>query len=124
MKLFWIVALLLAGLTRAQPQTPAKRILGSAVVEGFVGGESHDAYVLKAIKGQTLTLQLTWKPKDNLGSLSISRSTSFFSADPVSFGRFSNQQQRWVGQIPQTADYYLFVVAHPTADYKLWVKLQ
>ncbi len=122
MKFSWVlVVLLLCGLTRAQTNMSAKRILGSAII----GGESHDAYVIKALKGQILTLQLTWKLENkNSASFSISRSASFFSAEPVKFGRFSSKQTRWVGKIPASGDYFMFVVAHSTAEYRLWVKLQ
>jgi hypothetical protein len=125
MKFSWIlVLLLLSGLTRAQTEVPAKRILGSAILRGVVGGESHDAFVIKAVKGQTLTLQLSWKLEDkNTASFVISRSASFFSAEPVKFGRFSSDQKRWVGKILSSGDYFVFVVAHPVAQYTLWLKI-
>jgi hypothetical protein len=124
MKFSWVlVLLLLGGLTRAQTESPAKRILGSAILQGVVGGESHDAFVIKAVKGQTLTLQLSWKLEDkNTASFVISRSASFFSADPINFGQFSSDHKRWVGEILSSGDYFVFVVAHPTAQYMLWVK--
>jgi hypothetical protein len=126
MKFSWVlVLLLLGGLTRAQTESPAKRILGSAILRGVVGGESHDAFVIKALKGQTLTLQLSWKLEaKNTASFVLSRSASFFSAEPVQFGRFSSDQKRWVGKIPVSSDYFVFIVAHPTAQYTLWVKQQ
>jgi hypothetical protein len=124
MRFIWILVLLLCGLTRAQTESPAKRILGSAIIKGFVGGESHDAYVIQAKQGQMLKMYFTWKPEsNNSASFSISQSASFFTANPVSFGRFSSNQRRWVGKIPKSTNYYIFVVAHPTAAYTLWLKL-
>ncbi len=80
MKFPWVLLpILLFGMSRAQPTTSAKRILGSALIQGYIGGESHDACVIKATKGQTLTLQLGWKSEaQNKASLKISQSASFF----------------------------------------------
>jgi hypothetical protein len=41
-----------AGVTFAQPRpTTPKKLKSPTVVRGFIGGESHDAYVIRAGKG-------------------------------------------------------------------------
>jgi len=39
----------------------------------------------------------------------------------VKFGRGSNGGKKWTGKAPSTGDYYIFVVAHPSAHYTLKV---
>jgi hypothetical protein len=91
-------------------------------VRGFVGGESHDSYVIRARKGQALTVRLSWRREgDNRASLSVSEAPDFYSAEPAKFGTEYDGGRRWEGRIPKTGDYYIYVVAHPSARYALKV---
>lgn len=101
---------------------PKRRLQSPATVSGFIGGESHDSYVISATKGQVMTVQISWeKEDDNRADFTIAKSSNFFAADPVDFGKLSEDEKSWTGEIPSTGDYYVYVVAHPTAHYKLTV---
>ncbi len=120
-----LLVVLLAGFTRAQTDSHSmKQILGSARVIGFIGGESHDRYLIHLQKGQKLIVQLVWKLENNTADFTLSKSGNFENATPVQFGVFSTQPTRWVGVIPQSANYFLYVTAYPTAEYTLWVKVE
>jgi hypothetical protein len=105
--------------------SPLRRLRGRAAVRGFVGGESHDGYVIRARKGQLLTVRLSWRPEgDNRASLSVSRSPDFYSGEAARFGAEYDGGRRWAGRVPQTGDYYVYVVAHPSARYTLRVNVR
>jgi len=54
--------LLVANIALAQEdKTPKKRLRSPAVVKGFIGGESHDSYVIRAPKGRSLIVQISWR---------------------------------------------------------------
>jgi hypothetical protein len=127
----FVVLLLTADIAAAQEgitlkdTTPKKRLRSQASIKGFIGGESHGSYVIRIRKGQTLTVQISWRPEgDNRAEFTVSRSTSFFSGDPVDFGTKSNYGKRWKGIVPINGDYYIYVVAHPTAHYTLRVTVK
>jgi hypothetical protein len=91
-------------------------------VRGFIGGESHDAYVMRAREGQTLTVRLSWRREgDNRASLAVSESPDYYSGELAKFGTEYNNGTRWVGKIPRSGDYYVYVVAHPSAHYTIKV---
>ncbi len=121
-----VIVLFAANLTSAQKDTTRKKRLKSpAVVKGEIGGEAHDSYVIRARKGQTMTVRISWRRKDNnRAEFSISRSANFFEGETVKFGKESNRGKTWRGKIPRTGDYYIYVVAHPTAYYTISVTLQ
>lgn len=101
------------------------RLRGAATVRGFIGGESHDSYVIRARKGQTLTVRLSWQHEgDNRASVSVSESPDLYTGEPVKFGNDSNNDRKWVGRIPTSGDYYIDVVAHPSAHYMLKVRVR
>ena len=112
--------------TSAQEDTtPKKKLKGPAVVKGNIGGESHDSYVIHAQKGKLMKVEISWKPDgDNNASFTVSESSNFFSSEPVKFGSESKNGKQWTGRIPRTSDYYIYVVAHPIADYKLKVTVK
>ena len=118
--------LLTADFAGAQPKpSRATRLRSPATVRGFIGGESHDSYMIRARKGQTLTVRLSWRREgDNRASITISESADYYTAEPVRFGMDFDNGKRWVGRIPRTANYYIDVVAHPTARYTLTVRIQ
>lgn len=115
-----------AGVTWAQnDMTPKKRLKSPATVTGFIGGEAHESYFIRARKGQTMTVQITWKKEDNnRAEFTVSRSANFYNGETVKFGKKSNKGKTWRGKIPATANYYIYVVAHPTAKYTLKVRLK
>ena len=117
---------LAAGVTWAQPRpTPPKRVRSPAVLRGFIGGESHDAYVIRAAKGKSLNVQLSWRAEGgNRAEFFVSDLPGFFESTPVTFGVESNDGKRWTGKIPKTGNYYIYVVAHPDARYTLKVHLK
>jgi len=121
-----ITVLLVADVIQAQPpEPPAKRLRNPAVVRGFIGGESHDSYVIRAAKGKTMTVQISWRHEgENEASFNVSDTAGFFGAEDVAFGERSNNDKRWTGKIPKTANYYIYVVAHPTARYTLRVSIK
>ena len=115
-----------AAVSWAQPRpTPPKRLTSPAVVRGFIGGESHDAYVIRASKGKTMTVDLSWRAEgDNRAEFGVSEMPGFFNIKLVTFGKASDDGKRWTGKIPKTANYYIYVVAHPSARYILKVTLK
>jgi hypothetical protein len=104
--------------------SPLRRLRSLSLVRGFIGGESHDSYVVRARKGQVLTVRLSWRREgDNRASLAVSESRDY-AGEPVKFGTEYNNGKRWAGRIPRTRDYYVYVVAHPSAHYTLKVSLR
>ncbi len=118
--------LLAANIAWAQGDTtPKKRLRSPATVSGTIGGESHDSYVIHARKGRTLSVQISWRrAADNKAEFTVSESANFFNGPQVGFGKTSNNGKRWSGKISRTANYYIYVVAHPTARYTLRVRLK
>jgi hypothetical protein len=105
--------------------SPVRRLRSLVPVCGFTGGESHDGYVVRAREGSVLTMRLSWQREgDNRASLAVSESPYFYSGEPVKFGTEYNNGKRWVGRIPRTGDYYVYVVAHPSAHYTLHVSIR
>jgi hypothetical protein len=116
-------AAIVAG-AQAETSLP-ERLRVPATVRDFIGGESHDSYVIRARKGRTLTVRLTWRREgNNRASFSLSESPDFYSAEPLKFGKISDDGRRWVGRIPRSGDYYISVVAHPSAYYVLKVSVR
>lgn len=102
--------------------SPRIRLRSPAVVRGFIGGESHDSYVIRAVEGQTMIVQITWRREGKNGAgFEITDTPTYFDTESVSFGNTSDDGKRWTGVIPKTGDYYIHVVAYPTAHYKLTV---
>lgn len=110
-----------AGAASAQEDaTPKKRLNGPVTVSGEVGGEAHDSYVIRVRKGQRMTVQITWTKEDNnKAEFTVSRSANFYGAEMVRFGQTTYLEDKWTARIPSTGDLYIYVVAHPSAKYKL-----
>ncbi len=105
--------------------TPKKRLRTPAAATGFVGGESHDSYAIRAGKGQMMSVQISWqRTAGNRAQFMVSESADFFAGAPVTFGRESGQGTHWSAKVPKTGDYYIYVVAHPTAHYTLRVTVK
>jgi hypothetical protein len=104
---------------------PKKPLRSPASVKGFVGGESHDSYVINAAKDQTLSVQISWKREgENQAEFSVRQSPNFYEGEEVAFGKATNKGARWTGLVPTTGDYYIYVVAHPAAHYTLRVTVK
>jgi hypothetical protein len=105
--------------------SPLRRLQSPASVRGFIGGESHDGYIVRARKGSVLTVRLSWRREgDNRASLAVSESPDFYTGERAKFGAEYNNGKRWVGRIPRSGDYYITVVAQPSAHYTLHVSLR
>ena|ERR1044072_6275252 len=103
----------------------AKPLPVESTVRGQIGGEAHDSYVIYARAGQTMTVNLSVDKGPEMGraEFTISRSDNFFESEPIDFGQSSDDGTAWSGTIPATADYYIYIVAHPIADYTLRVSV-
>lgn len=125
---FFSTLLLVFGATAIAAQTdptPKKRLKSPAIVKGYIGGEAHDSYVIRVRKGQTLTIRISWLQNNkNRAEFSVSRSANFFNGESVKFGKISQNGKQWRGKIPKTGNYYIYVVAHPSANYTLNVSVR
>jgi hypothetical protein len=95
----------------------------STAIEGFIGGESHDSYLLHLRKGRKLTLQISTAKGEDEGDANFGVSTEEFGA-PVDFGESSDNDKSWTGEIPKTGVYFISVTAFPSAHYTLNVKVE
>lgn len=110
--------------TTLKDTTPKKRLSSQAIVKGFIGGESHDSYVIRASKGRTMIIQISWRREgDNRAEFTIRKSHNFFDSEPVKFGKESDNSRRWTGKIPRTGNYYIYVTGYPAAHYTLKVSV-
>ena len=104
--------------------TPKKLLRSQAIVKGFIGGESQDSYVIRAGKGRTMIVRISWRREgDNRAEFTISQSHDFFDSEPVKFGKEFDNSRRWTGKIPRTGNYYIYVTGYPTAHYTLKVSV-
>lgn len=112
-----------------QPPEYLKRLRSSATVRGTIGGESHDSYVIRARKDQMMTVRLSWRPEGselgtNHAQFYVSELPNFGGDGAVKFGKESDKGNRWSGKIPRTGNYYIYVMAHPIAEYTLRVTVR
>ena len=106
-----------------------KKLRSPATVKGLIGGESHDSYVIHARRGQTMTVEISWKPEhdengDNHAEFWVGTLPDFDGNGEAKFGTESDQGKRWTGKVPTTGNYYIYVLAHPSAEYRLNVTVQ
>ncbi len=115
-----------AGVTWAQTDSvKKKRLQSQATVKGFIGGEAHDSYVVRARRNQTLTVEISWQGQgDRTAQFVVSNSADFFSGEVVEGGTETYDGKKWVVKVPATRDYYIYVTAHPTVHYKLKVSVK
>lgn len=72
-----------------------------------------------------MSVRLSWRDEDgNRAEFHVSDMPGFFEAEPVTFGKEFDNGKRWTGKIPKTSNYYIYVVAHPSAHYTLKVVLR
>ena len=85
-------------------------------------------------KGRLSPVHLSWRreydPDDvvnhgyNSAVFWIRELQNFDAKERATFGKASKNAQRWFGTIPKTADYHVYVNAHPTAEYTLRVTVK
>ncbi|HKR94212.1 MAG TPA: hypothetical protein VJW55_02560 [Candidatus Angelobacter sp.] len=118
-----LVVLLLTGSSGGgeRPRT----LRSPATIHGFIGGESHDTYVVHAVAGQTLYISISWKLEhdpeigDNRAEFWVEPQADLNAPGPVQFGQESNGGKNWSATIPKTGNYFVYVVAYPSAYYTL-----
>jgi hypothetical protein len=120
------ILFLTAGAALAQiDSVKKKRLQSPATVKGFVGGESHDSYVIRARKNQTLKVQISWAGGgDKKAQFVISKSDDFFAGDLLGGGSETYDGKTQTRKVPATGDYYIYVTAYPTAKYTLKVTVK
>ncbi len=117
-----LMAATLTSTALAQTESKPKRLRAPTTVRGLVGGEANDTYVVHVRKGRLLTIQISWRSEgDNTASFGVGDSPTL---EPVSFGTEYNGGRKWVGRVPKTKDYYVEVVAHPSAHYVLRISVK
>src|ERR1041384_591870 len=95
--------LLAANIAWAQEYT--RRLRSPATARGVIGGESHDSYVIRARKGQIMTVQISWRREhdnelgDNHAEFFVGELPNFDGGGQVKFGKESNKGKRWSGKI-------------------------
>src|SRR5687768_352616 len=90
--------LLFANMAQAQDRQPPEyleRLRSPATVRGTIGGESHDSYVIRARKGQMMTVQLSWRQERselgaNQAQFYVSELADFGGEGAVKFGMESD----------------------------------
>ena len=125
--IFALTATLLAA-DSALAEKFTKTLRSPATVKGLIGGESHDSYSIHARAGQTMIVWISWKPEHD-GELGDNHAEFFVSDSPefggdVGFGLSSEGGKRWVGKVPKTGNYYIYVMGHPSAHYILKVAVR
>jgi hypothetical protein len=79
----------------------------SVTVTGYAGGSTYMRYVLRALRGQTMTVYLT--------TYHAYPQTVTIRDSHGNFMGSANSGQQWSGYLPATGDYYLDVQAPPGA---------
>ncbi len=106
----------------AQPRAKPKRVHVPTTIRGLVGGEANDTYVFRVRKGRQLTVEISWKKEDdNTASFSV---TDSLDGGAISFGKESDGGRKWTGKVRKTHDYFIEVVAHPSAHYVLKIGIK
>ena len=124
-----LIAVLLLTADVAGAQEYTRRLRSPATVRGLIGGESHDSYVIRARKGETMTVQISWRREhdesgENHAEFFVGELPDFNGGGEVKFGQESSNGKRWRGRVPRTGNYYIYVMAHPTAHYTLKVTVR
>ena len=125
-----VLATLLLAANIAWGQEYTQRLRSPATIRGFIGGESHDSYVIHARKGQIMTVKISWRRehdkdlRNNHAEFWVKERPNRAGNGYVKFGKESNKGKRWSGKIPKTGDYYISVAAHPIAHYTLRVTVR
>jgi hypothetical protein len=98
-------------------------------VKGFIGGESHDRYMVHAREGQTMKIEFSWKLEhdkeigDNRADFDVWDWPGFVTA-PNLKSKKNSRSMVWSGRVPRTDNFYIDVTAYPSAHYTLKVAVQ
>lgn len=123
-----VVAATAAAPRDALSQEYVRRLRSPAIVKGLIGGESHNSYVIRARKGQIMTVKISWRHEvsssgANHAEFFVGEKPDFDGGAQVEFGKERRNGREWIRLIPRSADYYIYVNAYPTARYTLTVAL-
>lgn len=121
MSRFYFLLLFLLSLplmASAQGQEP---LTGTLNAKGYIGGESHNQYVVAGLAGQPVEVRL--RSKGKRASMTVSASDDFFSAEPLPANGNDEDGQTWTGVVPASGRLFVYVVAYPVSNYRLRVKL-
>ena len=71
-----------------------------------------------------MTVQISWQRErdesgDNHAEFWVGKLPDFDGSGELTFGQESNNGKRWTAKIRKTGDYYIYVMAHPTAHYTM-----
>ncbi len=125
---FFAVAILLFTVSNLSAQTnpvEKKRLKVPSTVKGVIGGESHDGFVIRLRKNQRLKVQISWSERgDHTAHFVISKSPDFYTGDVLEGGIETYSGKTRTVKIPTTGDYYIYVTAHPIANYTLKVSVK
>jgi hypothetical protein len=114
------ITFLIVSFAAAQEDTSPKQKLRSGVwFKGEVGGEAHQGYVIRARKGQTITVEISRRvPTGGNFNLTVSRSANFFNAEGVKFGKETSSKRRlvWTGKARASGNYYFYLTGHNPND--------
>jgi len=92
-------------------------------VRGFVGGESHDAYRFHGARGEHVGIRLASLRASAEGAeMIVSDSPTFGDAEPALGGTLSEDGAAWDGTLRRSGWLYIYVVAHPSAHYRLTIE--
>jgi hypothetical protein len=98
-----------------------ERLRSGVAVRGEIGGESHTDYVIRARKGQTITVVVTRRvAKDGNFNLSVTRGGQDVS------GRETNGRKQlvWTGKARATGNYHFDMTAFPTTRFTIRVTVR
>jgi len=118
-----LLALLPVSLHAGEHPDRARILHAPSTVSGTIGGEAHDTYVYAGRKGEHLLVRLEWRAENgpdgaNVAELTLS-TAGFNAAAPLASGTWSEGGRQWKGTLQRTGKIYLYVVAHPSAQYTL-----
>ena len=100
------------------------RLHSPALVRDYIGGESHAVYVIRAKKGQTMTVIIQPQKGETGAGFSVYRTRDVYESEAAGFGKTSADGRRFSGKVPVTRDYFIDIIAYPPSHFKLSVKLQ
>jgi len=91
-----------------------RRVRPPVVIVDTIGGDSHNIYAVRLRKGQRLRLKI----RNLTGNGSHVYFDTVWAITDKRFGKDISETE-WSGVAPKTGDYWIRVVAYPTARYRL-----
>jgi hypothetical protein len=97
-----------------------EKLRNGVAVRGEIGGEAHAKYVIRARRGQTITVVVTRRvARDGNFNLSVTRGAG--GQDVPGKETNGRGQLVWTGKARATGNYYFDMTAHPTTRYTIRV---